>query len=100
MYDDICKLIKVQQGISILGDTIDTAVMERTVFCRVKSYNARDKFQGLNEGEIPELTIVLADKGEYLGEDKVEYKNTTYKVIRTSFDDLHNDIGLVVTKWK
>lgn len=100
MYDETCNLIPVTKSISIIGDPLETEGTPRAVFCRVKSYSMKEKFMAETTGDRPELTIVLADKAEYNDEPIVEYKNVRYKVLGVSFDDLHDDIGLVVAKWQ
>lgn len=100
MYDEICKLQTISRTVNDLGDTVQTVESERVAFCRVKSYSLKDKYQINTDGEVPELTIVLADKLEYQGEDCVEYRGIQYKVIHTSFNDMKDDIGLVVTRWQ
>lgn len=100
MYDETCKLIATNRTVNSMGDIIDSQETFRTVFCRVKSYNSKEKYMAESDGEVPELVIVLADKLEYEDEKMLDYKGKKYKVVGVSFDDLHDDIGLVVSRWQ
>jgi len=100
MFDETCKLISVTRTVNSMGDTISTDGTPKTVFCRIKSYSLKDKMMVGADGDVPEMTFVLADKFEYNDEPFIEYNNVRYKVIHVAFDDLHSDIGLVVSRWQ
>jgi len=100
MYNDTCSLIPIVRTVNSMGDTIETEGTAKTVFCRAKSYSLKEKFMAGTDGDIPELTIVLEDKLEYGQEPYILYNGVKYKVIHVAFNDLSNDIGLVVGKWQ
>jgi len=100
MYNDTVKLVPTTRTVNSMGDPIDTDGTKKEVFCRVKSYSLKDKFMARNDGEVPELLIVLADKLEYSDEKFVEYKNIRYEVVGVTFNDTANDIGLAVRRWQ
>lgn len=100
MYDNTCELIPIVSTVNSMGDTIETEGTGTLVFCRAKSYSLKEKFMAGTDGDIPEMTIVLEDKLEYGGEPYIKYDGKKYKVIHVAFNDLSNDIGLVVSKWQ
>lgn len=100
MYDELAYLVPVTETVTSMGDTTKTEGTKKAVFCRVKSYSLKEKLMVGTEGHVPEMTFVLSDKLEYNNEPLIEYKTVKYRVIHVAFDDLHSDIGLVVTKWQ
>jgi len=100
MYDEICKLIPTTRTVTTAGDPVDVDGTAKIVFCRVKTYNAKEKYMAETVGIWPELVIVLADKLDYGGEDIVEYDSKRYEVVSVTYADTSDDIGLVVRRWQ
>jgi len=101
MYNDVCELVPVTIVKNSIGDPVRTdGTHLQQVPCRVKSVSMRERYMAETVGGTPELVITLADKGNYNGEERVVYRNVTYRVVREYFTDTSSEIELVVSKWQ
>lgn len=55
----------------------------RQVLCEVGSVSANEAYTAMSEGLHPELRFVLRVAEDYADEGFLEYRGTTYRIIRT-----------------
>lgn len=95
MCNDVVTLISETLAVNEYGDAVITET-RRDVFCAIKSVGMKETYEALSIGLKPEYTFILADYYEYEDEERVEYNDVEYRVLRTYRNS--NQLEMVVTR--
>lgn len=81
--NDILILQKTEDTTNDSGTAVSEVVLEREVFCRIKSIGMKESYEAMGKGHRPEIKAVLSDSYDYDGERQAVYDGVIYNILRT-----------------
>lgn len=97
MRDDVITLISEIPGAHGALETPE--MVERDVFCRVRSAGYREFYMAKAAGLNPEYVFTLSQDFEYQGEPICRFHGVTYRIIRTYITEMDGIELTVERSW-